>query len=159
MARRTRWIDTLVQIAVADAGQTTLELFNDAAEVDTDGWTVARVLGELWFSSASVAGAYGIERIDIGIGMVSKEAQIASAFPDPNAEGDRPMRGWMYRTRCMAFQNGTGTSVLTRCEFDMKVQRRVMDADLFLIVNAVTGRGTTFTTDINGVIRTLILLP
>ena len=85
----------------------------NAAVVDTRGWTVTRMLGELVCLSASVAGAWGAGKVDIGIGVISREGVTGGVYPDPNAEADEPTRGWLWRTRLVVAQNGIGTPVIS----------------------------------------------
>ena len=157
--RRTRWIDSLIGQTVVSGSQDVIELFQSAGEVDVDGWTVTRVIGKLWLVSSTLAGAFGAQRLDFGLGMISREAVGAGAFPDPNAEADRPASGWMHRDRCLAFQNGVGTGMFTVCQFDTRSQRIVRGNILHLVINNSTLVGTAFNVSVNGLIRVLVLLP
>ena len=158
--RLTKWVDTLVQSVVTPGTQVQVELLNAAALIDTEGWTITRVIGELAFASTSTAGAYGSQIMDLGLGVISREGVVGGVFPDPDAQEDEPTRGWLYRTRCTAFQNGTGTPIWSpSCKFDIHAQRRVENGRFYLIFDALTLRGTAFSTDAYGIIRTLVLLP
>ena len=159
MARRTRWVDNLVGTTVSNGGQANDNLFQGTGSVDTQGWTVTRLIGEIALSSATTAGAWGLQLIDIGIGMISSEAISAGAFPDPNIESDKPGRGWMWRAQKTVFQNGVGTSIVVPVTIDIRSQRKVEDGTLHIIFNSTNLRGTSFTCDLNGLIRVLVLLP
>ena len=159
MARRARWIDTLIQETIASGAQGTEELFQNAAAVDTQGWTITRTIGDLWLMTTTIGGAQGAERLDLGLGLISEEAVNAGVFPDPNQESDRPGRGWVYRTRCVTTQSASDAMPLTHCVFDIRAQRKVEHTDYFLIMNTNPILGTAFSTSVQGIIRTLVLLP
>ena len=159
MARQGRWVDTLVDRSVADGAQGVDDLFNAIAEVDTRGWTITRVIGELWLASTSVAGAWGHGHLDIGLGVLSRELVAMGGYPDPNEETDLPVRGWMFRARCAVAQNGTGTLIHTRCVWDTRAQRKVDTGRFYIMYNHTMSFGTTFTCHVMGLVRTLVLLP
>ena len=159
MARRTRWIDTLVAESTTNLGQDIESLLAGMSTDSTRGLTVTRVIGDLWLSSGTVAGAWGTQQVSIGIGVVSQEAFVANAIPDPNNNADYPVRGWIYRTCCGVAQNGTGTQVLYRCVFDIRSQRKLDSGELLLVINNDAGLGTSFTVQTFGSVRVLALLP
>ena len=117
------------------------------------------MIGNLWFASITTAGAWGRQKIDLGIAVLDRDAVAASAFPDPNAQDDRPPTGWVYRSSVGAQQNGSGAPILTNERFDLRAQRKLAGGQLTLVVNNTSLGGTSFTVDISGIIRVLLLLP
>ena len=120
--------------------------------------TVGRWIGELGIFSTSVAGAWGIHRVSLGIAMLDADAATAGAMPDPNSSTDHPPQGWVYRTHCIVAQNGTGMNPVTRCQFDLRGMRKFENSVAYLIINNESLNGTSFTVRVAGVVRGLILL-
>ena len=125
---------------------------------ELEGVTLTRAIGSLSFFSGTVAGAWGKQILDIGIGIASREAVTAGVVPDPNVAADRPPRGWLYRARRVVEQNGAGAPIVLWVPFDIRAQRRMDEADLFLAINSTGSTGTAFTTEAAVLIRFLLLL-
>ena len=159
MARRTSWEDTLVAETIVNNGQNALQLMNAFEQDERQGVTIARWIGELSLFSASIAGAYGVEKLSIGVTMLDADAAAAGAFPDPNQPLDEPPRGWVYRTQCAVSQNGVGTDIITRCVFDIRAMRKFDSAVAYVIFDNNPSVGATFTTVVTGYIRCLLLMP
>ena len=160
MARRTRWIDTLMSHNVVAGTEVIQSLLGAASSADTQGWTVGRMIGDLYLFSATVAGAWGAHRLDLGAGTFPQEGFAAGVVADPSESTDEPRGGWMFRTRCVVGQNGAGGGfALARCQFDMRAMRKLDGDEFALVLETVLEAGTTFTVRVVGIIRTLVLLP
>ena len=160
MARRTAWQDTIVdEHQTATSVQNSLQMMSTLDREEKRGNTITRLIGELGLYSTTVAGAWGVQKYDIGFAMLDDDAFAAAALPDPNIATDYPPRGWLFRTRCVVAQNGTGAPVVTRCVFDIRAQRKMDNAVLVMIVNNVNTAGTSFTIENTGIVRALLLLP
>ena len=157
--RRTSWEDNLVNISVASGSRTNPDLMVNLSEDETRGTTITRVILDLWLFSTTVAGAWGIQKFDLGMQIVSVDALNAAAVPDPDAASEQPVRGWLYRNRCAVMQNGAGAPVFTRCVADLHMQRRVDNGKFILSMVNTAQRGTSFTVEVLGITRTLLLLP
>ena len=159
MAKRQGfWIDNLLNTSVAAAGDGNDSLFTGTPPINTRGVTITRIVLDLALMSITTAGAFGVQAIDIGIGMTSQEAFNAGVFPDPRSD-ERPVGGWMFRTRCVVAQNGVGTNILYECHRDIRSGRKVSDGEAFIVFNSANILGTTFTVQVVGVVRCLVLLP
>ena len=159
MARRTTWIDNLSSFVVAPGGgQQSQSLLQGVAPEDTRGTTVVRVLYDLQLHSTSVAGAWGVQALDLAFGVTSQEAFAAGVFPDPNAD-ERPVGGWMFRTRCVIAQNGAGAPILTSCKGDLRSGRKLDAGEVYVVANNSDLDGTAFTVRVTGIIRLLLMLP
>ena len=112
MARRTSWNDVFVDVTVATGSQNSASLETGLTADEKEGRTLTRLIGELSLVSNSVAGAYGVQTLDIGVAIIDGDAFTAGAFPDPESAADEPPRGWIFRTRCGVAQNGTGTHIV-----------------------------------------------
>ena len=106
MARRTAWYDTTIDINAATGGAGNQQLMNSLERDERLGMTITRWIGEFSLMSQTIAGAYGVQRISIGIAMLDADAAAAGVFPDPQSSADQPPRGWVYRTHCCVAQNG-----------------------------------------------------
>jgi len=157
--RATDWIDTLVALSVATGAQVNVSLMTGVAPINVRRQTLARSIFDIGMTSASVAGAYGVQKISIGIGVVSQEAFAAGVLPDPEVAGDQPSRGWVYRTVCLVAQNGSGAQVVYGCTGDIRAMRKLDDGEMFFVATSTAVVGTTFTTSLNGIVRQLWFLP
>ncbi len=159
MARATEWQDTLISQTVVSAGQTVFSLMGDIAQREQRGLTVIRTLIRLSTHSSSIAGAYGVQLLDIGIGVTSQEAFTAGIVPDPATALDKPRLGWVYRTRHAVSQNGIGSVVMHDLVADVRGARKVDNGELFCIFQNGSSTGTDFSTVTQGIIRCLFKLP
>jgi len=158
MARKSFWVDNPVNLAVPSNSQASMSLFQGTPPINTRGTTIIRTIVDLNFASETVAGAFGVNAMDLAFGMASQEAFNASVFPDPSAD-ERPVSGWLFRTRCVVSQNGVGTAILHPCQRDLKGGRKVYDGEYFLIAENSALIGTTAAYRAVGMIRVLLLLP
>ena len=159
MPRATDWIDTLVNTTVATGAQSRTDLVSGIGAIDLRGATVIRTLLSLSFMSSSIAGAYGGQRIDLGILIASREAEAAGVVPDPGVAGDHPPRGWLYRTSRVVAQNGSGMDPLLHVSADIRAARKVEQGKVILVIDNEAVSGTSFTYHVDGLIRLLIKLP
>jgi len=161
MARRqTFWVDNLIDIGVTSGGSNFASLMAGTPPINTRGTTIVRIVFDLKIFSQTIAGAHGVNAIDLGFGMASQEAFGVglTALPNPNAD-ERPVGGWMYRTRCIAYQNGVGTNPLIECKDDLHSGRKITDGEPFLIAENTALLGTSAAYEIAGIVRLLLLLP
>ena len=158
MPRPTDWVDTIINQAVNNGGETIIDLLSSLSPADMRGATLIRTLVSLSFQSGTVAGAWGTQRFDTGIGISSQEAFAASALPDPSSSTDKPARGWIYRTSVGVSQNGAGSPVLFERVADIRGARKIENGDLFIIFNNTAILGTSFNGQVMGLIRLLIKL-
>ena len=134
MARSSFWVDNLIGISPPTGGQAFVSLMAGTPPVDARRATIIRIVFDLGIYTNTVTGPWGINLIDIGFGVTSQEAFNAGVISDPNAD-ERPTRGWMYRTRCLGFQNGIGNNMITRCEGDLRSGRKLYDGEPFMVAN------------------------
>ena len=158
MPRPTDWIDTQVSLAPATGAQGLQSLMTGVAPVNMRGMTLIRIILSLWVSSTTVAGAWGVQKIDVGIGVASQEAFAAGIVPDPVTSTDKPPRGWVYRTQFGVAQNGVGTPIVTNHQVDIRGARKIENGELYIVVDNNAIAGTTFAVDVRGLIRTLYKL-
>jgi len=113
---------------------------------------------DLQLMSTTVAGAWGTQALDLGVGLASVEAFDGGVLPDPNAS-EFPVGGWMYRTRCVATQNGIGAYVTTPCRGDLRSGRKLDTGIVFMTAFNTPMDGTPFSVRVTGIWRSLLLLP
>ncbi len=157
--RASDWIDTLVSFSTASGAQTLTSLMTGVAPVNVRRQTLIRTIFELGLTSDTVAGAWGIQAFDIGIGITSQEAFAAGVVADPNSSTDQPSRGWIWRTRKVVTQNGISTNILFEVIGDIRAARKLDDGECFIVVNNSVVGGTAFPVSMTGLIRQLWLLP
>ena len=93
------------------------------------------------------------------MGVISQESIAASVFPDPNTATDYPVRGWLFRHRCAVTQSSDDATPLTHCAFDIRSQRKLDTGQYYLVVDNDPLFGTSFSVEVFGLVRTLVLLP
>jgi len=160
MARRaTDWIDTVFDRGVASGVQDNLTLMTGVAPVNVWRQTLVRTLISMDFHSQSIAGAFGVQMLDVGIGITSQEAFAAGVLPDPETAGDQPSRGWIYRTRIAVAQNSIGSQVIYSIRADIRASRKLDDGECFWVLTNTPESGTAFAVHLTGIVRQLWLLP
>ena len=144
-SRQTDWMDTVVGDAAATGTQASRSLITGLAPSNMRGTTAIRTLVSLDFASSTVAGAWGLQRVDFAIGMTSQEAFAAGTLPDPAISSDRPSRGWIYRTSLLVSQNGSGAPIVFPVRADIRGARKIENGEMFLVFDNTAIDGTTFT--------------
>ena len=157
--RQTDWLDTIVGQVTTTGSQTLLSLMTGVAPVNVRRQTLVRTIVTLQLMSTTVAGAWGVQVLDIGIGITSQEAFAAGVVADPLTSNDQPSRGWIYRTRKSVAQNGIGAVVIYEVHADIRAGRKLDDGECYLVVNNSSAFGTSFSVAQRGLIRQLWLLP
>ena len=158
MARRTDWVDTTVNLAIASAGQGSATLLGAFSVHETAGYTITRLLYELdFYKSAPVND--GHQQITWGIAMASQEAFAASVLSDPSAQGDHPERGWMVKRSHMVAQDASEMMPPVHVVGEVRSQRKIDGSELFIVIDNTPRDGTAFTVEVTGIVRVLILLP
>ena len=122
------------------------------------GMTLIRTIISVSAFSTTVAGAWGVQTVDIGIGVASQEAFAALVLPDPSSPVDKPPRGWIWKTNRIVSQNGAGGQVAYFIEADIRGARKVENGEVYVIVDNNFVTGTSFTVTLRGLIRTLYKL-
>ena len=159
MPRQTDWVDTRVVLSPSSGGTETDGLMTGVLPVDMRGMTLIRTIVTLSAYSQTSAGAWGVQQIDIGIGVASQEAFAANVLPDPAISTDKPPRGWVYRTSRLVSQNGVGTAILFDLMADIRGARKIENGELYIIADNTFRNGTSFGVNIIGLVRTLYKLP
>ena len=159
MARRAVWIDTRVATSTGSAAQEILSLMVSATGLASQGLTLTRTIVSMSFF-APTAVSDGIATVDMGIGVVSREAFVASVVPDPDLATDRPPRGWVYRDqRTVLAAASMSTGLAVHVMADVRGARRVDDGELVLILDVNAVDGTAFDIVTRGLIRCVFLMP
>ena len=158
MPRPTDWIDTSVGVSIGNGAQGNVSLMTGVAPVNMRGMTLIRTIISLSMFSTEVAGAWGVQVISIGIGVASQEAFAAGVLPDPTTPGDKPPRGWVYRTQQSIWQNGAGAPVVAQINADIRGARKIENGELYIICDNNSVAGTTFGMRLQGLVRTLYKL-
>ena len=157
--RRTTWEDTIIVLNVeVDAAGDRSALDGGLSQADAQGLTLTRCIGDLSIYSNTVAGAWGVQDVAIGIGMSSREAFTAETLPSPNSLNEEPARGWVYKNIVAASQNGVGGQIVTRVLFDIRAKRRLDSGRMFIKIVNVDIIGTAFDVRVRGLVRSLFLL-
>ena len=160
MPRRTAWTDTVISFLVASGALDLRTLLTGISPVDTSGTTLIRTLIRLDFSSNTTAGAWGVQGVDFAIGIASQQAFAvgSTAIPDPGVSGDKPPRGWVYRTSAGVAQNGVGSPVIYSMQADIRGARKIEDGELYIVTRNTAIQGTAMGVNVRGLVRCLLKL-
>jgi len=158
VTRQVDWQDTQVSEAVVSGAQGSVRVDGSVTDVVARRMTAIRTIISLDVFSTTVAGAYGVQEIALGLGVISREAFAAGVFPDPVEATDKPTRGWLWRTHQAVSQNGTGSPVVSRIVGDFRGARKLDAGILILIVNNTPLTGTAFPILLRGLVRVLFKL-
>ena len=154
--RRTSWLDSLPGFSVASGAQASATLITGS--VDTDGYTLTRLIGHIQVHPLSPAGATGVMRVDMGLGMFEADAIAAAAFPDPVVSTDEPGRGWIWRDSLTIEERTSSTEPhMVVIRFDIRAQRKIDKASMVWVVDNTQVIGTAFTVTMRGIFRSLCL--
>jgi len=158
MARRTVWHDTLFADTVATGAALNRSLMLLVSQNEARGLTLVRTILDIQLTP-SIPLNDGMQMMDIGIGLASRDSFSAGDLPDPGAAADEPIRGWIFRTRCAVMRDATQQVPVTHCVGDFRAMRKIDAGELYAKFDNTTLAGTAFTVFIVGLIRCLFLLP
>ena len=128
MPRPRAWGDTIVDSNVAGS-QLNFDLLAELTPADVK--TVVRLIIHINLVPAE-DGTTGVtvQRIPMGIQVVSQEAFLAGVVPDPGTAADVPTLGWMYRDVLLEYTDINSTSQILTWSFpevrlDLRANRKV----------------------------------
>jgi len=122
---------------------------------------VVRMLIHLWYTSSTGTAVDGSQQLFQGIQLASEDAFAAMAVPDPNNMTEYPIGGWMYRDIIVVTESASGQHLNNPVELwrDLRTQRKLDRSEMIFSVENNAGGGTTFSVDVQGIIRVLYKLP
>ncbi len=159
--RKTQWVDTFVNCLVPNAGADEISLLLDLVGNDTMGMTLTRTIVHLESSLDQWTGAFGIQRVDIAIGVTDQEAFLAGVMPDPAVVTEEPLLGWVWRAQMwVQIQGSVSAAYVPSVErVDLSSRRKIDDGELYLSINNNAVAGTPDSVRVGGIVRSLFLLP
>jgi len=145
MRRRRAWSDTRIASAAMDLNeQSKDDLLAGLSPTETK--TVSRILLDMHFMYDGDEGTESTVVVDLGIGVVSKEAFDLGTFPDANTIADYPQQGWLYvATLPLAISQPAAGGIHrldAHFKADIRGQRKVDRGVLFMTQNATLLEGT-----------------
>ena len=153
--RRRAWSDTRFAGLVATPGtQFPGDLLLTLTPADTK--TVTRIILEMMFFSVNVDTQREFS-VDLGVGVVSREAFDLGTLPDPNTVGDYPQQGWLYvATKPVVFVPSAWQHPAI-FQADLKAQRKVDRGVLYMSFTQNVIVGTSANLRVYGRVRALCL--
>ena len=135
MPRHRAWADLIHNAQLIDGDTTLKDLLVNAPTSDT--LTVVRIILDVTVGFDPAVGTEGDCRIDLGIGVTSREAFTIgkTAVPDPSQETEYPPRGWLFvATKRATIAVGASFEWVIPAVFqaDLRAQRKIDKGVLFL---------------------------
>ena len=157
--RTTQWVDTLLNTGVASGGKSETTLLATASVQDTRTWTLVRTILCMTLSYTVHDAGEGSQTVDIGILTAAQEAFAAGILADPEAAGDFPQRGWVYRCRYRVFGFAADQAAVDRIliERDIRSQRKIEREELILSISNSANIGAASAITVTGIVRCLFL--
>jgi len=159
--RGTAWDDQMLDVLLTNGSQEEFQLLPAVTDPQKRGYTLVRMLFNMTFTAAVPGAVSGQMHTDIGIALVSADAFVAGAVPDPSTDSDFPVSGWLFRHRCLIWDEtlATGIVPIHMVKEDLRAMRKLDRSFLTLILETSGVEGTTFTVRAHGLIRSLYKLP
>ncbi len=160
MARATDWLDTIFNVNLANGSQNIEDLTQESIRNDMIGYTILRWIVHITTFPATPGVEVGEQQLSYAIGMVERDAKVASAVPDANIDTEYPGRGWLLRDVAMVHNNTSGALPVYppyEARFDIRAKRKFENTVPVMIANNTNLQGTTFGVRYVGVVRLLLL--
>ena len=158
--RMSFWDDTRVGESITSGGVNSL-ILSLTPGGQSEGFTLVRTIVQLGGFEAAAPSAQGAQRIDVGIGLATKEAVALgpTALPDPNVNTEQPIGDWIWRESWSVFRDNTNVVVPQIVGGDFRGGRKLAGGQLFMIITNANSYAAAFTVRILGMVRMLILRP
>ena len=155
------WVDSIIDVDVATGTQAVDVLTSEFGTTDlrVQQMTLLRTIIGLDFARTVHDSGEGSEKLALGIGIFSQEANIASVFPEPGVAGDHPTRGWIWRGhyRVFGFAADQPAVSVRRIDLDLRGMRKLENGVCALVMDLSAMEGANSTTTVLGIIRQLWL--
>ena len=155
--RGTLWEDTIRLDPILEAAEQINRLtpagFNP-------GHTLTRTIIHMAMYPSVKSAVEGMQRVWFGIGICSEDAFNVGAVPNPSVSGESPPRGWVIRDFVIVEDAPTQVEqTVKNVHLDLGPQRKLDDGVLYMVLENNSVQGTTFSVDVQSLIRLLCLLP
>jgi len=159
--RRGVWVDTNVDIDIANGNSSELTLIGAYSPEQTHGMTLVRTLFQYSLFDATGEALDGLQRFYMGVGLAPQEAFVAgvASLPNPQIQGDRPLDGWILKTVDIAVSGPESAVQVTRRQMDVRASRKVDGGELYIVLRNSLSLGASFTVRCVGLMRMFILRP
>ena len=161
--RRSIWRDAIINQSVVTGGQVSTDLTGALTQFQKQGLTLVRTIVHFTARVQTLGLVIGSQQLGMGIAIVDEDANAAGALPEVLTQGDFPVKGWIWRDiqqlNDHTSAGSTESKQIIDVEAELKSRRRIDDTDLLIIFENQDLLGGTFTIDIDGLVRSLFLLP
>ena len=158
--RRTAWDDEWITETIASGGVGTSLLVQNVADPEKRGCTLVRLIVDMVFTPVTPLQSSGVQWIQFGIGLTSDDAFTAAATPEPEAEADFPVQGWILRSHSvLVSETSPGPGMVERRFYDLRVSRKLERSSVFVSVTNTAIEGSALAVRHNGLFRALYKLP
>ena len=118
-----------------------------------------RLIVDMMFFAATPLQTSSVQWMQFGIGLTSDDAFSAGATPEPEAEADFPVLGWLLRSHCVVASETSPGQAPVRRFYDLRVARKLERSSVFVSVTNTAIEGTATAIRHNGLFRALYKLP
>ncbi len=153
------WIDTVLSQDTASGAQSLKSLMTGFASIDTrlSRMTLLRTIIGVDVGPLTHDSGEGSQSVALGIAVASQEAFAAGTVPDPQTDGDFPVRGWVWRAiyRTFAFAADQPAIFTRRIDLDIRAMRKLDNGESYLVTNNAALEGSTHAIRTTGMVRQL----
>ena len=153
--RRSVWVNNVINTESLAANGITNVIIDGARQVDNaDGLTVVRTIVDLAFG-LDTSGGRG--RLSVGVTLINADQNAigTTALPDPDASPEDA--DWLWLEPELGYIWNTGAPNRRDIHRDIRSKRKYTQGDLLTII--LKNKDATNGMDINGYVRSLLLLP
>ena len=162
MPAKRVWADTIVDLTIGNASQDSVDLSSTflTNEMRLAQMTFVRTIIGIDVAYSVHDAGEGSQQVSLGICVVSREAEAAGVFPDPNNATDYPICPWVYRGRYRVYGFAADQPAVfnARIDLDIRAQRKMENGEVMFIANNQAEEGAASSILISGMIRTLFLV-
>jgi len=159
---RTLWIDTAINSQIASGARTAFSLMTGITEIDSrlSSMTLLRTIVGVDIAHLVHDSGEGSQLVALGIGVATQEAVAADTLPDPDAMGDFPVRGWVWRAlyRTYGFAADQPAIFNQRADKDIRAKRILDNGEGFMNIVNTAEQGSTGSIVVLGLVRQLWLI-
>jgi len=156
------WVDTFITAAIANNSTFAVSLMTNISpgESRLQQMTLLRTVIGIDIAATVHDSGEGSQLVSPGIAIASQESFVAGTTPDPEAAGDFPTRGWVWRAqyRVYGFAADQPAVFNRRVDLDIRAMRKLENGESYITIRNQANEGVSFAVSVFGLVRQLWLV-